>query len=380
MLETSSPLTLVDLLSQEIHLTPDEALAMGCAVCDLTARTRQEDGVVFMPRVDGIRLDLSGSILTGQTEPLSEAEAIRRIAELLERLLPPVGSEVRVPAPVRYALARARADLDVPPYRTLDDLARAVGRFQVCDPRAALRTLAARCTEPADAVESPPLRNDGEPELTVSDLRRWRRAASRVSLQHIAYRIGVPHSLLRELEWGYFANWPAAPFAERCLRAYAREARMDPDVVLRVVLPLLPKADRRPPKSSTPAPLVWWPRLRYAAAAAGLLLAIVGGEPAPKPVAGTARAQPAPSERTIVLSQMQPPKLVVQPVPAAMSALSDANDVVRKGARARVRGGSVRRAKASRAAPKWARELGRLLAGDGRYKVKPIPRPSAAGG
>jgi hypothetical protein len=373
MLETTPLVTVADLLSRNIRFTPDEALAIVCEVCHLTSRLRRDDGVVFLPRFDEIRLDLSGSVLPGETEPLSEAEAIRRIAELLERILPPVGCDIRVPAPVRYAGARARADLDVPPYRTVDELAAALGRFRICDPKATLRTLVARSQgETADAGPQ----RDAEAELTVSDLRRWRRAASRVSLQHMAYRIGVPHSLLRDLEWGYFENWPSGAFAERCLRAYAREARIDPAVVLRVVLPQLPAEDRQPATFAAPARRSWSPAFRYAAVGACLFLAIVGRSPAPD----TALPPPAPAPiKAVTFTRMQLPALVVQATPpAASTALLEARRTGSNG-RARVRTPQTRRARAT-LAPKWARGLGRLLAGDGRHKVRPVPRPSAAGG
>lgn len=382
MIDTPSQILVAELVSQGIRLTPDEALAIGCEICRHLARHRRDDGVVFLPRFEDIRLDASGSVLPGDSEPLSEDEAVRRVVELLERILPPVGCDVRVPAPVRYALARARADLDVPPYRTVDELARALSRFQVCDSVAAVRTLVARSHGQAGNPRPAPVVGDTDPELTVSDRRRWRRAASRVSLQQIAYRVGIPHSLLRELEWGYFENWPSAPFAETYLRAYAREAGIDPEVVLRVVMPQLPTDDR--PATTAFAQRVrpgWTPVFRYAAAAAGLLLAVIGilvwslwvgdSRPAdgslPKPAIHTERASP-------------PARLAVKTQDPSPSATTLTGAKPDDGASlSRVRGSKVRRAP-PRNTRGWVRELGRLLAGDGRHKVTPVPRPTAAGG
>jgi hypothetical protein len=74
--------------------------------------------------------------------------------------------------------------------------------------------------------------------VTISDIRRARRASG-VSLARLAARTGIPMSRLRELEWGYFEQWPGGPEAESWLRLYAREAGIDPGQLLEVVMPEL---------------------------------------------------------------------------------------------------------------------------------------------
>ena len=51
-------------------------------------------------------------------------------------------------------------------------------------------------------------------------------------------------SLLRELEWGYFFNWPADNYGRTQLVRYARAAGLDVDVVVRAVWPVLEEAVR----------------------------------------------------------------------------------------------------------------------------------------
>jgi hypothetical protein len=72
----------------------------------------------------------------------------------------------------------------------------------------------------------------------VSDLRRLRRRTGR-SLASISERTGIPVSLLRQLEWGLFCNWPDIDSAEEYLRTYAAEAGLEPARVLAVVWPTL---------------------------------------------------------------------------------------------------------------------------------------------
>ncbi len=80
-------------------------------------------------------------------------------------------------------------------------------------------------------------------ELTISDVRRARRATG-LRLADIAQRSRIPISLLRELEWGYFINWPADNYGRSQLVRYARAAGLDVEVVMRAVWPVLEEAVR----------------------------------------------------------------------------------------------------------------------------------------
>lgn len=111
-----------------------------------------------------------------------------------------------VPGPLKLVILRALRQLDVPPFSSADAFRAAVARFA-----------------------------DGEPELrTLGDIRRARRQ-TRLTLDKIAQQASLPVYLLRQLEWGDFRQWHSADWAERVARAYAREARLDPDRVFAIV-------------------------------------------------------------------------------------------------------------------------------------------------
>ena len=55
----------------------------------------------------------------------------------------------------------------------------------------------------------------------------------------------VARHLLRELEWGYFENWPASQVGRRLIISYARAAGLDEQLVIGTVWPLLAECVRR---------------------------------------------------------------------------------------------------------------------------------------
>ena len=61
------------------------------------------------------------------------------------------------------------------------------------------------------------------PELTISDIRRARRATG-LSLDDLSAVADVPAARLRELEWGYLRNWRADEEARAHVVRYARAA------------------------------------------------------------------------------------------------------------------------------------------------------------
>ena len=79
--------------------------------------------------------------------------------------------------------------------------------------------------------------------LTISDVRRARRSTG-LTLAEISERSRIPVSLLRELEWGYFVNWPGGSYGHAQLMRYARAAGLDDEVVMSAVWPVLEDAVR----------------------------------------------------------------------------------------------------------------------------------------
>jgi hypothetical protein len=111
-----------------------------------------------------------------------------------------------VPGPLKLVILRASRQLDVPPFPSPDAFRAAVARFA-----------------------------NGEPELrTLVDIRRARRQ-TRLTLEAIARQASLPVYILRQLEWGDFRQWQNDEWTERVAKAYAREAKLDPDRVHTII-------------------------------------------------------------------------------------------------------------------------------------------------
>jgi Tol biopolymer transport system component len=246
MLRPPHAIALADLAAAGVPLRASDAATIAREVALRAAR----GDLPGIPSHHVIRLTEDGAIHV--EGPIASGREIERAARLLEALLPPFDSHgsVRVPGGVRLVIARALRLLDLPPFPSLEAYADALRRFASGDPSIVVRDLVATwraVTDPAevdppDAVgvvegTAPPAA--AEPaELTISDIRRARRA-TRLTLVDLAERTRIPADRLRELEWGYFAHWPAGLEGRTHLVCYARAAGLDERIVLRVVLPML---------------------------------------------------------------------------------------------------------------------------------------------
>ena len=139
-----------------------------------------------------------------------------------------------MPGGLKLVVARALGTLDLPPYGSLEAFVESLDRFAATDPAAAIAGLvvsfaeAAAVRPPQPDAQAPPVvaaqvqpfvaARASEPRphqprgesLTISDIRRARRATG-VPLVKVAERSRIPLGLLRQLEWGYFFNWPKGP-------------------------------------------------------------------------------------------------------------------------------------------------------------------------
>jgi hypothetical protein len=193
-----------------------------------------------IPSADVIRITPEGAITIDG--PIAADSSVGRAARLLDSLLPELGSptDVRVPGALRLVVARALGMLDLPPHASLQQFSSALERFAAPDAAAALASLYERWSSAAAGrvhVRQSPA------ELTISDVRRARRATG-LTLRDISTRSRIPVSLLRELEWGYFVNWPAGHYGRTQLVRYARAAGLDDQVVVGAVWPVLQDAVR----------------------------------------------------------------------------------------------------------------------------------------
>jgi cytoskeletal protein RodZ len=250
-------ISLADLSAVGLRLQPAEAVAV---TRDVTLRAQRGE-LPGIPSANVIRFSSDGTIdIEG---PLAAGRSVERAARLLEAMLPgfDAPAEVRVPGALRLVLGRAVGTLDLPPYDSLDEFAEALDRFSVPDTAAAVRHVWERGTVavcllegPASTPGRPDLATESASVLTISDVRRARRSTG-LTLAEISERSRIPISLLRELEWGYFVNWPAGHYGRSQLIRYARAAGLDDRVVMKAVWPVLQEAVRAR-SASGPAPVI----------------------------------------------------------------------------------------------------------------------------
>lgn len=230
-----------ELSAAGIGLHPAEAVAI---TREILGRVRRGE-LAGIPPADVLRFTSSGDILV--EGPVAAGTSVDDAARLLDALLSkPAGPDVRIPGALKLVLARAQGTLDLPPYPSLESFASAIDRFAASDASGVVASLYAR-----HAAAATPARVAPPAALTISDVRRARRATG-MTLTEISIRSRIPVSLLRELEWGYFVNWPAGHYGRTQLVRYARAAGLDDEVVVEAVWPVLQKAMRTRPPAAAP--------------------------------------------------------------------------------------------------------------------------------
>src|SRR4051812_1167615 len=224
--------SLAELASAEIRLHPAEATALVALLC-----RRQASGELRgVPSPGIIRLTRDGDVAV--EGPITTGDGtIARMAQLLSDLLPGFDAppELRASGALRLVLARALRTLDLPAYASIEDFADALDRFAAPDLRASVCCLVRVWEEKKRTTQ--PVRT----HLTISDVRRARRATG-MTLDDVASVAAVPKPVLRELEWGYFRNWPHTDEARERIVRYARAAGLDEVVVFSIAWPLVEEA------------------------------------------------------------------------------------------------------------------------------------------
>jgi Helix-turn-helix domain len=216
------------LAMQITRVAVPEALAILRIVADGVDETKIDEFTAIVPTVGEIRLEADGRVSWSCGRDVPVGQAGRALGLVLQRLVTTAeqGGE-RVPAALKFALARISDDRCLVPLQTLAELRSVLGRIAPSDAQQVVANFARRAGESATKLPRPAL-------ATISDLRRARRARG-ASLAAIGADTGIPVSLLRELEWGLFDNWWSSSGAEKPLRAYADAAGLDPDAVSALV-------------------------------------------------------------------------------------------------------------------------------------------------
>lgn len=265
-----SLVSLADLSAADVQLHPVDAATI---VRELLLQVSRGE-LPGVPSAHVIRLGSHGRVSV-EGPVAAGGRGVSRAAQLLDALLPGFDAppERRVPGALRLVIARALGVLDLPPYPSIESFAEALARFAAPEPdalitdlvtgfataraqgigttpaepdaapvveKAAVRRLdAAMRQEPAAAEQ--PVESESSLALTISDIRRARRATG-LTLADIAERSRIPAWLLRELEWGYVRNWPSGHYGRTQLVRYARASGLDDELVVRTVWPMLDAA------------------------------------------------------------------------------------------------------------------------------------------
>ncbi|HSL21634.1 MAG TPA: hypothetical protein VK886_08865 [Vicinamibacterales bacterium] len=374
-----SRLALTELIAS-IPLTPAQSAAVVWLVSGRLERwiAAKDPADLVVPAIKDISVARGGHVWWFRGRVVPRQDLIAALGSLLESLLDqsPRG---RAPAGLLYILARATEQRHLAPLGSLADFRSAVARHAPEEPALAVDGLLSQYLMTAAGV--PPL----DERSTISDVRRRRRAGG-VALDTIARDTGIPISLLRELEWGVYSNW-SLTHARPSLDAYAERAGLDPIAVAAIVIREQAAEQaavaRRDAALAAADGTAATRMIPFAMAGLLLLMAALAPPSAHRePDAGTATAAgqdagaPAPAAP-------RPPAAPRKPIPAADTRIdapaatpASSTRSANPGRRSRQTATSARVRSAPQEKPaNPIVRLARTIAGDGKHKVEPFPRP-----
>jgi len=360
---------------EAVPVTPTEGAAILWQVAVRLERwlDARAPATLVVPGLADLSVARDGSVWWYRGRVVPRQNVVVVLGGLLEGLLQRAAG-ARVPPGLLYVLARSNDARHFAHFETVSDFRRNVGRHATDRPALVVDGLLARYFMRRAGCE--PLGGGS----TISDVRRLRRAGG-VSLPRIAEDTGIPVSLLRELEWGVFANWNL-PVARPALVAYAARAGLDPERVVTIVereqQHVLVAATINPIFGINCGSHQKWAPLGLAAA---MLALVIAGAPADRVPALEVRAAPAAApvraperEPTILPATTREPEAPEPWVPAAPTARPRPAAQAPRDSR-RTPGAEPARPRANQASHPL-RRLARAIAGDGRHKVEPFPRPT----
>ena len=236
--------SLAELADADIQLRPSEAVALVIEVC----RRRQAGELRGVPSPGVVRLTADGEIVI--EGPVTTGEEVALAAQLLDGLLAEFDAvpEYRASGALRLVVGRALGTHDLPPYHALGEFSEALKRFSSVDAGDTARMLFLAWDRARATRE---LRTAAPAELTISDVRRARRATG-LNLTEIATIAEVPQTQLRDLEWGYMRSWRADQNGRAQLVRYARAAGLDERLVVSIAWPMIEEASVAAPPVSVP--------------------------------------------------------------------------------------------------------------------------------
>ena len=197
--------SITELRRARIYLTADEAVAIAQ---QLIHRTRavpvpvEPEPLAGPPSADNVYLNQDGSVCC---RGYDATPAVFEIAILLQSILP---QGTTVPGALRYTIARALLEVDVPPFDSIQEFSEALTRFERVDRGYLVRGLVDRWQEtvraaalafPAalDRRRTGPLASDLRRHLREADARLYEQALAAAPV--VATRVQTPAKRFRVL-------------------------------------------------------------------------------------------------------------------------------------------------------------------------------------
>ena len=163
-----------ELLNAGVILEADEAVAIAQQLIAALRDPHETDEIqppYGPPSTDNVFLKEDGTVFC---RACKATPVVSEIGNFLDSMLPE-GSP-RVPGGVRYTIARALLNVDVPPFGSLDELSRDLARHELGDRDAAVRRALARYSAVSAAAAVPRVERRRQ-HASVIDLRRALREA-----------------------------------------------------------------------------------------------------------------------------------------------------------------------------------------------------------
>jgi hypothetical protein len=131
--------SIAELLEHGVTIQPHEAVAIAQAVAAPGGEVQRTARPPFGPPApENVHLAPDGSVACMASDG---APAVSEIAMFLQAML---ASAVKIPGALRYTIARALLEVDAPPFDSVADFSRTLGRFEGGDRRAVVQNLLQR--------------------------------------------------------------------------------------------------------------------------------------------------------------------------------------------------------------------------------------------
>src|SRR5947207_10092496 len=156
--------SIAEVMGRGVTIQPHEAVAVAQEVASAAAAEPSTTGSSHAPpALQTVRLGPDGSVTSAASDGVP---SISEIATFLQAMLASPG---KVTGALRFMIARALLEVDVPPFDSLEEFLRVLARFESSDRRAALRLLVERYLS-AGGVQTSVGAHDSKPKPGVAPI------------------------------------------------------------------------------------------------------------------------------------------------------------------------------------------------------------------